>query len=354
MKILDEALFEGELKSKKTKLITLKNKNGMVVQVTNYGGKIVSIYVPDRDGELADVVLGYDSIDGYFKGHEYFGAICGRYANRIAKGFFTLDGNSYQLPINNGPNSLHGGPDGYSMKIFDCDPVIVTDEGVSVEMHYFNPDGEMGYPGNVTFSVTYTLTDKNELKLTYNASTDKATPINIASHSYFNLAGEGNGSIEDHEIMINASNFTPVDDVSIPTGEIKPVEGTPMDFRTMKVIGSRINEDDEQLKFGKGYDHNWVLDKEEGKLGLAADYFEKKSGRGMKVYTTQPGVQFYTANWTDEKGTGKHGHSYGERHALCLETQHFPDSPNKTSFPSVVLRPGEAYVHTCVHEFYTK
>ncbi|MFB6342505.1 aldose epimerase family protein [Saccharicrinis sp. FJH62] len=354
MKILEESLFKGTWEDKETRLITLKNKNGMVVQVSNFGGKIVSIYAPDRNGEFADVVLGYDSIDGYFKGHEYFGAICGRYANRISKGKFTLDGKSYQLPINNGPNSLHGGLEGYSMKVFDCEPVKELNNGSSVKMSYSDPDGKMGYPGNVEFSVTYTLTDNNELKLDYEATTDQATPINIAGHSYFNLAGEGNGSIEGHELMINASHFTPMDDVSIPTGEIKPVKGTPMDFTSFKVIGSRINEDDEQLKFGKGYDHNWVIDKKENEPGLAADYYEKASGRGMKVYTTQPGVQFYSANWTDEQGTGKHGHTYGERHALCLETQHFPDSPNKANFPSVILRPGETYLHSCVYKFYTK
>ena len=240
------------------------------------------------------------------------------------------------------------------MKVFECDGVKSTADGEAVKLTYTNPDGEMGYPGNVAFSVVYTLTNNNELKLDYEASTDKATHINIASHSYFNLAGEGNGSVEDHELMINAKAFTPMNDVSIPLGEIRAVEGTPMDFRTLKVIGSRINEDDDQLKFGKGYDHNWVLDKPENELGLAADYYDPKSGRGMKVYTTQPGVQFYSANWTDEKGTGKFGHSYGERHALCLETQHFPDSPNKPQFPFTLLKPGEGYKHTCVHEFYVK
>lgn len=354
MKLIDESLFKGSWEGKNTMLFTLKNKNGMVVQVTNFGAKIVSIFAPDRNGDFADVVLGYDTIDGYFKGHEYFGAICGRYANRIAGGKFSIEGVAYQLPINNGPNSLHGGPEGYSMKVFNTEGLVESKDGVSIKMTYFNPDGEMGYPGNVHFSVVYTLTNNNELRLDYEATTDKATHINIASHSYFNLAGEGNGSILNHELLINASAFTPMNDVSIPLGEIRPVNGTPMDFTKMRVIGSDIDNEDEQLKYGKGYDHNWVIDKPLNELGLAADYYDKTSGRGMKVFTTQPGVQFYSANWTDEQGTGKGGNSYGERHALCLETQHFPDSPNNENFPSTLLKPGEVYKHSCIHEFYTK
>lgn len=354
MKLLDEALFKGTFEGKATALYTLKNSKGMVAQITNFGAKIASIYVPDNKGVLADVVLGYDTIEGYIKGHEYFGAICGRYANRIDKGTFTIDGVEYKLPVNNGPNSLHGGPEGFSMKVFDAEPVVKTAEGESVKMTYFSADGEMGYPGNLTFTVIYTLTEANELRLDYEATTDKATIINIASHSYFNLAGEGAGSIEGHELMINGSHFTPMNDVSIPSGEIRPVAGTPMDFRTFQVIGSRINDNDDQLKFGKGYDHNWVLDKPADQMGLAADYFDKSSGRGMKVFTTQPGVQLYTGNWINEPGTGKGGKTYGERFALCLETQHFPDSPNKANFPSVVLRPGQVYKHACVHEFYVK
>lgn len=352
--ILDESRFKGSFEGKDTALFTLKNKNGLIVQVTNFGGKIVSILTPDKAGDYADIVLGYDSIEGYIKGHEYFGAICGRYANRISKGKFTIDGIEYQLPINNGPNSLHGGPQGFSMKVFDCDGVKNSDQGAFVKMTYLSADGEMGYPGNLQFSLTYTLTNNDELKLDYEATTDKATHINIASHSYFNLAGEGNGEILDHELSINASQFTPMNDVSIPLGGLLKVEGTPMDFRSFKVIGSRIDDNYEQLKFGKGYDHNWVIDKPLNELGLAADYYDKTSGRGMQVFTTQPGVQVYTANWTDENGTGKGGNTYGERHAICLETQHFPDSPNQPQFPSTLLKPGETYRHTCIHKFYTK
>lgn len=352
--ILDESKFFGEHKGKAIKLITLKNKNGMVVQITNYGAKIASIIVPDKNGHFDDVVLGYDSIDRYLKGHEYYGAICGRYANRIANGHFTLAGERFELPLNNGPNHLHGGPDGYSLNVFSTEEPIEDKEGMSVKMSYEDTDGSNGYPGNVSFSVNYTLTNNNELRLDYEAKTDRATPINIASHSYFNLSGEGKGSIESHELMINAQHFTPKDEFSIPSGEIRPVAGTPMDFTSMKTIGSEINDKYEELQSGKGYDHNWVLNKASDVLGLAADYYDKTSGRGMKVYTTQPGIQLYTANWIDEQGTGKHGHTYGNRHALCLETQHFPDSPNKDNFPSTILQPGDTYRHTCVHAFYLK
>ncbi len=354
MQIIDESAFKSTFKGKETALFTLKNNNGLVVQITNFGAKIVSIYAPDRKGNFADVVLGYDSIEGYYKGHDYFGAICGRCANRIANGQFELDGKKYQLPINNGPNSLHGGPEGFSNQVFDTNGVQKGPKGEFVKMSYISPDGEMGYPGEVAFSVTYTLTAANELILDYEATTNKTTIVNIASHSYFNLAGEGSGSIEGHELLINAKQFTPMNDVSIPLGELRDVKGTPMDFTTMKVIGRDINADDDQLRFGKGYDHNWVLDKPLGEIGLAADYYEKESGRGMKVYTSQPGVQLYTGNWTEEKGTGKAGHTYIERSALCLETQNFPDSINNPQFPSVILIPGETYRHSCIHTFYTK
>ena len=352
--LLDETKFSGTYKGQQTKLVTLKNKHGMVVQITNFGAKIASIIVPDKTGQLDDVVLGYDSIEGYVKGHEYYGAICGRYANRIAHGKFTLNGKTYNLPVNNGPNHLHGGTEGYSMNVFMMEEVLENSDGMSVKMSLNDMDGNNGYPGNVTFAVKYTLSNNNELKLEYEAQTDKTTPINIASHSYFNLRGEGKGSIESHELMLNARYFTPTNKFSIPNGEIRPVKGTPMDFTTMKMIGSDINIKNEQLEFGNGYDHNWVINKEENALGLAADYYDKSTGRGMKVYTTQPGIQFYTANWVDEQGSGKHGHTYGNRHALCLETQHFPDSPNQENFPSTLLHPGEIYHQTCVHAFYLK
>lgn len=355
MKIISENAFKGTHKGKPTALYTLKNRNGMVVQITNFGAKIVSIYVPDHKGNFADIVLGYESIEGYIKGNPYFGAICGRCANRIANGQFVIDGIKYQLPVNNGPNSLHGGPEGFNNQVFDTKEIISTPEGEKVEMEYISKDGEMGYPGSVTFKVTYYVTNSNELRLDYEASTDKATHVNIASHSFFNLSGEGNGDILNHELTINADKFTPVSDVLIPTGELKAVEGTPMDFRKPEIIGKRIDDNFDQLSYGKGYDHNWVISRDKpGELTLAAVCYDPKSKRKMEVHTTQPGVQLYTGNWLDGSDKGKGGKSYSKRSALCLETQNFPDSPNKQGFPSTLLRPGEIYKHTCLHKFSVK
>jgi aldose 1-epimerase len=355
MKIIDEDAFKGTHKAKTTALYTLKNRNGIIAQVTNFGAKIVSIYVPDRNGNYADIVLGYESIGGYIKGNPYFGAICGRYANRIADGKFVIDGVEYLLPVNNGPNSLHGGPEGFNNQVFDAKGVISTPDGEMVEMNYLSRDGEMGYPGTVTLKVTFSLTDSNELRLDFEAVTDKATHVNIASHSFFNLAGEGNGDILNHELTINADRFTPVNDVLIPTGELKGVEGTPMDFRNPEIIGKRIDDNFDQLAYGKGYDHNWVINSTKpGELTLAAIYYEPKSGRIMEVHTTQPGVQLYTGNWLDGSDKGKGDKSYGMRSALCLETQNFPDSPNKPGFPSTILRPGEVYKNTCLYKFSIK
>jgi aldose 1-epimerase len=354
MNYIKEDAFKGMYKGKPTSLFTLKNKNGLVVQVTNFGAKIVSIYVPDRNGKLEDIVLGYESIDEYIKGNPYFGAICGRYANRIANGKFTIDRKTYQLPVNNGPNSLHGGPEGFNNQVFDAGEVIKSQSSQAIELVYESCDNEMGYPGNLTLKVTYTLTSEDELRLDYEAKTDKTTHVNIASHSFFNLAGEGNGDILNHELTINADRFTPVSEVLIPTGEFRSVAGTPMDFTKPKLIGKEINDSYDQLKHGKGYDHNWIINKEiPGKLTLAATCFESKSGRVMEVHTTQPGVQLYTGNWLDGS-KGKGGHAYGMRSALCLETQNFPDSPNKPDFPSTLLKKGEVYKHTCVHKFYVK
>lgn len=355
MKIINEDAFKGTYKGKPTALYTLKNKNGLVAQITNFGAKIVSIYVPDHNGNFADIVLGYESIEEYIKGNPYFGAICGRYANRIANGKFIIDGKSYQLPKNNGPNSLHGGPEGFNNQVFDAKGVVKTKNGESVEMMYVSKDGEMGYPGTLNVKITYTLSDKNELTLDFEAKTDKATHVNICGHSYFNLAGEGNGDILEHELSINADKFTPVSEVLIPTGELKEVTGTPMDFTKQKVIGKNIDDNYDQLGYGKGYDHNWVLNKKKaGELSLAAICYEPKAGRKMEVYTTQPGVQLYTANWLDGSDKGKEGKAYIMRSALCLETQNFPDSPNKPGFPSTLLRPGEVYKHTCLYKFSTK
>jgi aldose 1-epimerase len=355
MKIINEDAFKGMYKGKPTALYTLKNKNGMVAQITNFGAKIVSIFVPDRNDNFADIVLGYESIEEYIRGNPYFGAICGRYANRIANGKFIIDGQSYQLPINNGPNSLHGGPEGFNNQVFDAKGVVKTKDGESVEMLYMSKDGEMGYPGTLYVKITYTLSDKNELTLDFEAETDKATYVNICGHSYFNLAGEGNGDILGHELSLNADKFTPVSDALVPTGELRAVAGTPMNFIKPKLIGSNINDHYEQLDYGKGYDHNWVLNKKKvGELGLAATCYEPKSGRVLEVHTTQPGLQLYTSNWLDGSDKGKEGKAYLMRSAFCLETQNFPDSPNKPDFPSTLLRPHETYKQSCIYKFYVK
>ena len=355
MKIINEDAFKGTHKGKPTALYTLKNRNGMVAQITNFGAKIVSIYVPDHNGNFADIVLGYESIEKYIKGNPYFGAICGRYANRIANGKFVIDGVTYQLPVNNGPNSLHGGPEGFNNQVFDAKGVISTANGEQIEMIYISKDDEMGYPGTLTLKVKYSVTNSNELRLDYEATTDKATHVNICSHSFFNLAGEGNGDILKHVLTINADKFTPVSDVLIPTGELKAVEGTPMDFRKPEIIGKRIENNYDQLAYGKGYDHNWVINrKKPGDLTLAAVCYDPKSNRMMEVHTTQPGIQLYTGNWLDGSDKGKGGKSYGMRSALSLETQNYPDSPNKPGFPSTLLHPGEVYKHTCLHKFSVK
>jgi aldose 1-epimerase len=355
MKQIKEEAFKGTFKGKSTTLSTLKNKKGLVVQITNFGAKIVSIYVPDRKDNFDDIVLGYETIDGYLTGNPYFGAICGRCANRIANGKFVIEGKTFQLPVNNGPNSLHGGPEGFSNQVFDTKPVVTTKEGEAVEMVYVSKDGEMGYPGSVTLKVTYSLTDSDELKLEYHATTDKLTHVNIASHSYFNLSGEGNGDILGTEVSLNADTFTPVSDVLIPTGEFRKVAGTPMDFLKPKAIGKSINVKDDQLGYGNGYDHNFVINKKKaGDLALAASCFEPKSGRVMEIFTTQPGVQLYSGNWLDGNDKGKGGKAYNMHAGFCLETQNFPDSPNQPKFPSTLLKPGEVYKHMVIHKFYTK
>ncbi len=350
MKLIKEEAFKGVHNGKTTGLYTLKNKNGMVAQITNYGAIIISLFAPDRDGDFVDVVQGYDTIEEYIKGNDpYMGAICGRCANRISNGKFMLEGREYLLAVTNGPNHLHGGVIGFSKVVWD----VVSTSNSSVEMVYLAKDGEEAYPGNVKVTVTYTLTDDNELRLDYHATTGKATIINLASHSYFNLAGEGSGDIYDQELMIEGNFFTPMDETSIPSGEIRSVKNTPMDFTSPKKIGSHIKMEDEQLKFGFGYDHNWVLNHRSGTLGLAAIASDPKSGRVMEIYTTQPGVQLYTANWIDgEKGKG--GKKYQKNWAFCLETQHFPNSINIPHFPTIILNPGEIYKHSCVHKFSVK
>jgi aldose 1-epimerase len=319
---------------------TLRNKNGVEAAICNYGGLVISFKVPNRWGGFGDVVLGYDNLADYIKDSPYFGAMIGRYGNRIAKGKFTLDGKEYTLAINNGPNALHGGLKGFDKVVWEP-KILARSEGPSLQLRYTSKDGEEGYPGNLSVTAVYTLTDDNALKLEYTATTDKDTVINLTQHSYFNLAGKGD--ILNHTVMIPADKFTPVDSTLIPTGELKPVDGTPFDFRTSTPIGARIGQDDEQLKFGGGYDHNWVINKPMGKLGLMARVFEPTSGRVLEVLSTEPGLQFYTGNFLDGKLKGKGGWVYQKRNAFCMEPQHYPDSPNQPNFPSVVLKPGQVY-----------
>lgn len=331
-------------------LYTLTNANSMRVNITNYGGTVVSIEVPDRNAELADVALGFGSLAEYLIGKYYFGCIVGRYANRIAGGRFTLKGTQYILAQNEGENHLHGGTHGFDKAVWQTDDVMDAAEP-GLKLTYLSPDGEEGYPGNLSVTVTYRLTDDNELKIDYVAETDKPTVVNLTNHTYFNLAGAGSGDILAHEIMLNADRFTPVDDRLIPTGELRNVQGTPMDFRRLTGIGARIEANDEQLVLGKGYDHNWVLAKRKDELALAARVCEANSGRTLAVYTTEPGIQFYSGNFLDDQIAGKAGQTYNHRGGFCLETQHFPDSPNQPEFPSTALEPGSAYRQTTVYKF---
>lgn len=327
---------------------TLSNAHGLEVRAITYGATIVSLRAPDRTGRLDDIVLGYDSLEGYVRNSPYFGAVVGRYGNRIAKGRFTLDGTTYQLATNNGPNHLHGGNVGFDKVVWRAEP-FRHDSGVGVVFTHTSPDRDEGYPGTLAARVTYTLTDRNQLIVDYHATTDKATPVNLTQHTYFNLAGDGRGDILGHELWINADWFTPVDSTLIPTGGIAPVEGTPFDFRTPTAIGARLGADDQQLRFGGGYDHNFVLRREAevtlapATLVHAARVVEPSSGRTLDIYTTEPGLQFYSGNFLDGSITGKGGHVYRHRYGFCLETQHYPDSPNKPQFPSTILRPGQEY-----------
>jgi len=331
-------------------LVTLTNAHGMEVRVMTYGGIIVSLIVPDRHGAPGDVVLGYDSLAGYLEHSPYFGAIVGRYGNRIAKGRFTLGGTEYRLATNNGPNHLHGGTRGFDKVVWTADP-FHNDSGVGVILQHTSPDGDEGYPGTLHAKVTYTLTERNELILDYEATTDRATPVNLTQHSYFNLAGTGD--ILGHELMIAADNYTPVDTTLIPTGAIAPVAGTPFDFRTPHRIGARIGEDNAELRYGGGYDHNFVLARADTGLAFAARLTDSLSGRTLEIRTTEPGVQFYSGNFLDGSITGKGGTIYRHRTGLCLETQHFPDSPNHPGFPSTILEPGRIYRSRTVWTFRT-
>ena len=333
-------------------LYTVTNASGTEVRTMTYGGIILSLRVPDRNGKLGDVVLGYDALAGYLEASPYFGSIIGRYGNRIARGRFTLDGKEYTLATNNGPNALHGGVKGFDKVVWSAEP-FENESGVGAVFSYSSPDGEEGYPGTLQAKVTYTLAkDADTLSFDYHAVTDKATPVNLTQHTYFNLAGDGAGDILGHELMLMASRFMPVDSTLIPTGELRDVAGTPFDFRTPHTIGERIGADDEQIRFGGGYDHNFVLDRTEGgSLQQAARVYEPTSGRVMEVSTTEPGVQFYSGNFLDGSIAGKGGHIYRHRTGFCLETQHYPDSPNRSEFPSTILRPGEEYRSRTVYAF---
>lgn len=332
-------------------LYILKNVHGMEARITNYGGIVVSLTAQDRNGAFADVVLGFNDLESYLtKNDPYLGAIIGRYGNRIAKGRFKLNGVEYKLAVNNGENHLHGGIKGFD-KVIWTGREMRTPNGPAVVLTYLSKNGEEGYPGNLRVRVTYTLTNNNELRIDYSATTDKATVINLTHHSYFNLLGEGNGNILEHRISINGDRFVPTDAGSIPTGELAKVTGTPFDFLRLTAIGARINQDHEQLKFGNGYDHTWVINGRPGTLRLAATATEPFNGRVMEVWTTEPGVQFYTGNFLDGTLTGKTGKPYPRRSGFCLETQHYPDSPNQPSFPTTTLRRGATYRSTTLYRF---
>ena len=330
----------GETDGKKVSLYTLTNKNGVQVKITNYGGIVTSWITPDKNGAKSDIVLGFDSLQGYLSKPPYFGAIIGRYGNRIGKAQFKLDGNTYKLAANNGINSLHGGEKGFDKVVWDATP---SSDNTSLTLNYLSKDGEEGFPGNLKVTVTYTLTDDDELLIQYDAETDKATPVNLTNHSYFNLTGDVSNTILNHTVWIDADKFTPVDNTLIPTGELKPVKGTPFDFTTPHRIGERIESVPGAAP--GGYDHNFVLNKQGNSLKLVAYVTDSVSGRKLEVFTTEPGLQFYTGNFLNGSITSRDGKAINKNSAFCMETQHYPDSPNKPDFPSVILKPGDKY-HT--------
>ena len=355
---IDKSVFGQLPDGRQVDLYRLTNANGIELQVTNYGGIILSLKTPDVDGEFDDIALGFDSLDAYLsdeyrQANPYFGAIIGRYGNRIAGGQFSLDGDTYSLATNDGNNHLHGGDQGFDKVLWQAEP-FESASGTGLVLRYTSEDGEEGYPGKLETEVTYTLTDDDELMVDYRAVTDKATPVNLTQHSYFNLKGEGSDTILDHQLMINAPEFTPVNDSLIPTGELRAVEGTPFDFTQATAIGERIDQDNEQLEFGGGYDHNFVLDRdnaEADELVVAAKVWEPQSGRMVEVATTEPGIQFYSGNFLNGDLTGKQGEAYEHRSGFALETQHFPDSPNQEAFPSTILEPGDTYRSRTVYRF---
>ena len=349
-----EKTFYGKLADgREVFLYTLKNESGTRVNIINYGAIVTNLFVKDKNGKMADVVLGYDSLEEYVNDKSYFGAIVGRYGNRIAKGKFILDGIEYQLNINNGENHLHGGRLGFNKVLWNAERVE-TGSGISLKLSYISRDGEEGYPGKVVLSVIYTLTEDDELEINYEGIMDKPTILNPTHHSYFNISGDFTKSILDHELKIAADKFTPVDSGLITTGDISDVKGTPMDFSDSSPIGLHINDDYEQLKFGRGYDHNWVLNNFDSTVKKAASLYDPLTGRLMEIFTDQPGLQFYSGNFLDGSFNGKNGIVYQKRTGLCLETQHFPDSPNKPHFSSVTLRPGETYRQKTIYKFSVK
>jgi len=346
IKLIDKTYFDRTIDNKKVNLFTLKNKNGLIAQITNFGGRIVSLWVPDKHGNFEDIVLGYETLDAYLNSNEnYFGALIGRYGNRISKGKFTLNDSIYILATNNNGNHLHGGNQGFNKLVWDARQLSDSE----LELKYHSKDGEEGYPGNLNTTVIYKLTDMNELSINYSATTDQATPINLTHHSYFNLYGAGKGSINDHILQINATQYTPIKAGLIPTGDIKSVENTPFDFLSPTAIGKHIDLKNKQLELGLGYDHNFVLDG--SGLKTAAIVVEPKSGRKLEVITTEPGLQFYTGNFLNGTAIGKQGLAYKYRTAFCLETQHFPDSPNQPNFPLTILNKDEKYSSTCIYKF---
>ena len=348
---LKAADFKKSIKGKKTALYILKNNKGCEVAITNYGGTVLSIMVPDRNGNYANVIQSHDSIENHINNNPepFLSTLVGRYGNRICKGKFSIDGQEYQLAINNGPNHLHGGPTGFHARVWDAERI----DEQTLKLNYVSADGEEGFPGNLDVTVVYTFTDDNELKIDYTATTDKKTIVNLTNHGFFSLSGIANptATIDNLICEINADNYIPIDETSIPTGEIAPVKGTPFDFTTPMEVGARIDADDQQIKHGAGYDHCWVLNKKEaGELSFAAKITEPVSGRTMEVYTTEPGVQVYTSNW-HSGFAGAHGATFPRRSAICFEAQHYPDSPNRDNFPSVILNPGETYTQTTIYKF---
>lgn len=349
--ILTKENFEKQVDGKPVSLYTLQNKNGIICQITNYGARVVTLFVPDKNGNLTDVVLGHESINEYIRNGEYLGAIVGRYGNRIANGQFKLNRKTYNLFKNNGPNTLHGGKKGYANVVWDARPFITQNGENAIEMSYLSKDGEEGFPGNLKIKVTYTLTEANGLKIDYWAQTDAETVLNLTNHAYFNLKGAGNGDILSHNLSIYADNFTPTDSTLIPTGKIQNVINTPMDFTASHTIGERIKDNTIDLKYGKGYDHNWVLNKTLNDFTIAAKVSEPLTGIEMRVFTTEPAIQFYSGNFLDGKIIGKDKKQYNYRNAFCMEAQHYPDTPNHPNFPSTTLKPGQTYKQTTIYQF---